>query len=558
MSGLPEIQGRAITRPVSTVAQSGQAEMASARAYADMAEAARAIGQVVTKRSVDRASKDATKDFNDAVDDAGPDQLPQVEGKSGFFGFMTASDAAYNNMTETLYMQRLQTDIEAKVSELRNDPNIYANVEAFDNAWSAFEEGTLGEVHEGFALDAEAMIHEAQQKGRTGVAQDAQQNTINEARTAMDARISTLVEDLDALARDGVGIGDPEFDRLARQLNDNLEIKTANPLYGFSEDQAVLERETLALQLKSAAHYPIISEIFENEGYAEALKAADSMAEALNDSTASTNRMRSLLRQEVNLLQQNANAEKAEAKAAETAAKEERERVGAELDKQATRVIHNPSATVAQKVAAIEAAAPFITPSRFGTLMNSAVSPQEDIKMPQDQYAYVWQEVIEGHLTPEMIFEMSMSEGQRSRLLSAADSAADANLKPGIAAIKAAHKIGDLDFSVDATDRQLAAVSQQQAIDELTAWVNELERPPTQSEVQLKANEIIAQSGRANSLKGASRYLPDSGYGDYSADQVQEAIDNLAKDLQAGRLSREAAAEQMQIIKKLEEAQNGR
>ena len=555
MSGLPEIQGRAVTRPVSNVGQAGQAEMASARAYSDMAEAARSIGQIVTQWSTDRAAKNAQKDFNEAVNEAGPAQLPQIEGRSGIFGFLTAEDAAYNNMTETLYMQRVQSDVEAKVSELRNDPNIYGSVEGFDNAWAGYEEGLIEEAHEGFAVDVEAMVHEAQQKGRTAVAQDARQNTINEAKSAMDARISTLTDELDALARNGVGIGDPEFDRLARQLNDNLEIKTNNHLYGYSEDEAVLDREALALQLKTAAHYPIISEIYANEGYAEALKAADSMAEALNDSSANTGRMRTLLRQEVNLLQQNESAARAEQTAKEKAAKDERERVGSELDKRATRVLNDPNASIAQKRAAVEKAAPFITASRFGTLMGKVTEPPADIKMPQGQYAYVWQSALEGNIGEEDIFDMQMSESQRSRLLSTIESASDANLKSGIDAIKASHKISDFDFDISARDRQMAAVSQQQAIDELTAWAETLERPPTQSEVQLKANEIISQSGRASSLKGASRYLPDTGSGTYNPKDVQAAIDELASDLEAGRISKSAAAEQMQIITELERAQ---
>ena len=554
MNGLPNIQGQAISQSVPRTNVAGASHAASARVYADLAVAAVEIGNVFSEWSVDRATRDAKKDFVEAVDAAAPGELPQIEGRSGPFGIVTSGDAAYNNMVETMYLQRLQVGVEGKAAELRADPELYGNVEAFDARWSSYKEGLFEEVSEDFALDAQALIQDVELKTRVGVAQDRVTADAAEAKTAMDARISSLSDQLDALARDGRGTGDPEYDQLARQLFDQLQIKTNNPFYGYSEEEAANDSRALSLRLKTAQQYPVIEEIFERQGYAGALEAADAMADAANVSSADTSRMRTLLRQEVNLLQQNRQAREAEEDAAEVAAKDERERTGDALDKQATRILNDPNASVAEKKAAVERTAPFVSPSRFGTLYNQVSATPPTTTMPEDQYTHYWRLAQNGELTDDVVFEQPMSEGQRSRLLTIIEKNGNSLRKSGVATIRAAHNPGSMEMAASA--RQILASKEEQAIQELDAWIESLEHPPSPQEVTLQVNSILADGNRAGALIGQSRYLSANMLGQPNPEKFSEAKLAIRKDLESGAITKDEAEEQYLIIVYMEDALN--
>ena len=531
--GLPNIQGRAITR-AGTISNAGGAEFAQARMFEGVAQDARTLGNVFRGYSVRQARKEALKDFNRQVeleqfaDDIGGEYDAQFEKKASVLGLETWGDAAYNNMIETLYLQRTQTQIKNKANELRTQN--FGDVSAFDKGMNAYREGLVQNLDPNFADEIVFALNQTQEEYRGLVGNDRQQNDIAEARQSMEATIQLLTDDIDARLREGgvEAASTPEVQELMGQLERQMMIRAENPLYGYSEEQRILDGDVLASKLEAAALLPEIKSVFNEKGYAAALETADGFAESLDRDTTSRERIRNQLRQEVNLLQQNASAARAEEAAQQKALKDQRKQLAEQYEKNAIDVINNPGASIQQKVDAVRAGRAYMSSTRYGTLMSQAMDEKAGNGVGDATFTALQNQARRGELEASQVESLTeLTNTQRTALLNDIEEVSDDVMRLAYDQIDAAFVSNEFD---PLEKRQVLATQKSSVERELSMWRRSLDHTPTPMEVRNQVNTLLTENGKTAALATQSRYLKVGPLGKVSAPQLADARERLAAD----------------------------
>ena len=196
--GLPTVQGRAITQP-GNISNAGLADRQASDMYGRVAQAAVQIGNALKPAEIKRGQDDALRDFNEAdkfARDIGADSVGQVTKRSGFMGLETAGDVAYNNMMETLYLQRTERDLEAKAKELASNPDTFGDIDAFDKGFLEWFQGYSTNIETDFADEIVFRAERVRELSRNSIAQQVQANNIAEAKATMDADLASMKESI--------------------------------------------------------------------------------------------------------------------------------------------------------------------------------------------------------------------------------------------------------------------------------------------------------------------------------------------------------------------------
>jgi len=336
-SGLPEVQGRAITAP-GQIKDAGLADRAAASMFNRAAQAATQIGKALEPLAVKAGEEDAIKDWVDLEkqnEGRGPGKVTE---RSGFLGLQTAGDVAYNNMMETLYLQKTKSAIETEAMNLANRTETFGDVAAFDADFTKFIEGYGAELDPEFANEFFLQAQKTQIDTRSKIANQKQSADIQEARDAMDLDIGAAEDSIlaDALAGGYEAIGREDVKQKLVEYQQLLTIKTQNPLYQYSDIAAERDFRAFKVKLNSAALTPDVKDVFVDKGYGAALQFVDDEVAAMGLPPGETASVRNSLRNEVNLMRQNQSALEAEQEAAEKKAAKEREAAADAADKLVT------------------------------------------------------------------------------------------------------------------------------------------------------------------------------------------------------------------------------
>jgi hypothetical protein len=515
--GLPDISGNALT-PAGTIRSAGQHEARVASVFDRVANVANQIAVLTGQADAKKGEKEALRDFNERAqfaDDIGAPGLGNFTKRERALGLQTAGDRAYNNMLETLYLQRTKGSIEQEAARLRADPNTFGNVEQFDVQMEEVKKSIGGNTDPDFADEVFFMMDTVQQDVRGKVAADRQAADMKEAREAMDATIQGMSDDLDAIlrSRGQEALADPEVKRLSNDLQRQMQIKADNPVYGYSEEQRALDADVIASRLEVATLLPDIESVFEEQGYAAALETADTYADGLQRTTAERERTRNALRQEINLLQQNRSAHLAEVTAEEARQKKVREDLAEVYDKRAIDIIFSPTATKQEKHTAVLAARPYVTETRYSTLLGKVFDDSAGKGVGDSEFTQYRIMARNNALDEDQVLELvQFTDSQRNTLLADIDKTASKVRKPGVDRIEAAFKDGGM-LDTSAETAQQRATQKVQAIEQLDDWFEGLEHTPNAREVQDQVDVILSTSGRVNALVERSSFLSVGSFG---------------------------------------------
>jgi len=534
--GLPDIQGRAITAP-GQIRGAGVADAEAASMFDKLAGAAQKIGSVIDARAVKQAKKDALKDFNDRdqfAEDIGADNLGKFAKRERGLGLQTLGDQAYNNMVETLYLQRSKSDIQAKAAELRADPENFGDVEKFDAGMIAFREGLGESVDPNFAEEVFYELDTAQQEYRGKVAADRQAAVLAEAKQTMDANISSAEDGIDAILRERgpAALLDDDVVKMMGELADQRAIKVGNPLYGYSQEQADEEDGAFRVRMAVSSSLPTIESHFKDKGYAATLQFADDTAAARKGTAKERESLRAALRQEVNLLQQNRNAVLAEQEAAEKARKAQLEELGDEYDKRASDVLNSPTATTEEKLAAVRKARPYVTGPRYGTLLSSVYDETSNKGVGDTAFTQYRIMAMRNELDVDQVLEMrEFTSTQRDQLIDEIEKTGNKVRKTGVDRIEAAFKEGAM---ADMSTSQQLATRKVQALDQLDQWFAGLDHTPNAREVSDQTDAILSGMGASSVLAERSSYLPSGAFGfPPKPEEIASARERIKQDYRA-------------------------
>ncbi|MCK5747357.1 MAG: hypothetical protein KAH44_14140, partial [Oricola sp.] len=342
MALLPRITRNAVTSGRGVVAD--EASRYQASAYADLARSARIVGETVRKREVEAGLKEGETAFRIAeaeARDGGPVSVPTREG--GLLDFLGVKDEAYFQAVQTLQATRAERDAERAITDIRGES--YASPTEFRERAEAWRTGYIGDMTDpASARAAQAEIDKLIEKNLLEVTRERQDADIKEARTGMDAKVASVESEIDAMLRDGgPGIAqDPAFQRLIADRETLLDMKTDNPLYAYSGDERTLDDQKYSRRVQTAVLTPQIREVYEIEGRAGALEAAEEAIAGLGLDGAEAVAMRSSLRNEINLMAEVDSAREAERTAAEKRRKDYLTEVKEREERAFIDVLFNP------------------------------------------------------------------------------------------------------------------------------------------------------------------------------------------------------------------------
>lgn len=538
------------------VSGSGQAADVQASAFGRVADAAAVIGKDLQRRGIEEAQRAGQADFAVAAP-AAPDGEPVfLQKRKSLLGLPTVFDSAYNNMVEGLSLDRAKADASETIITLRGKH--FGDVEGFSKELEAWRGGYLKNAPMELTGPMDALIQGQAREARQLVVADRTNADIKEARDAMDAGLESLLSETEVLLRDGViAMDTPEVRERLAEINDRLDIKANNPLFQYSAEERALDADALADRMAIAALVPEVRRTFEQEGYAGALETADAMAATMNRDEAGTSRIRQRLREEANLMQQNANALQQAERARDLAEADARERLGASLDQAAVRSIYSPQATQEARLAAVNAAAPYITGSRYGELYSLAVKgPDGDDDAGGQDFARLMHLARQGQLSPDEAFEQGagMSGSKMNQLQEEIAQRQNKDLAAGEEILNGAFAQGAFEFA------PALAASEAEAKEELRRW---RERSPdaTALEITQQAREIAARRGRTAAIAVISDINARSA--DFTAptpDAVDARMQEIEDALESGALEEGEAVrqyQQLQEVKRLLDLADG-
>lgn len=557
--GLPTVQGRAITQP-GNISNAGLADRQAADMYGRVAQAAVQIGNALKPAEIKRGEEDALRDFNEAdkfARDIGADSVGQVTKRSGFLGLETAGDVAYNNMMETLYLQRTERDLEAKAKELASNPDTFGDIDAFDKGFLEWFQGYSTNIETDFADEIVFRAERVREATRTSVAQEVQQRNMQEAIKTMDADLASLRDSIlaDMLAGGLEAQNRPDVKQKFKDYGEKLQIKANNWLYGYTQKE--LERDLKFFTNESVATGMTqeAKDVFVVNGYAAALEYSDKATANLGLPPDQTATIRNMLRQEVNLMQQNKHALEAEQKAALKAMEDEREAYGEEADRAVTDAL-NEGLPMEEVTRRLEIARNLVSPERYSTLSGKVYDPDRNLKMADNVFTSFQLMADRGELGMEQILNLPGSAAQREDLIGRVQGYQDDTMREGRDTIKAlfarAEYVGQINPALAARLRAM----EQDAYNELSSAVSKAQtdgnvlRP---AEVIDMAKEIAARKGQYTQIAQTSRYIKVPLTGVIKPEAVSAARTQLKDDVEAGRITREEAREELAKIKLVEE-----
>ena len=557
--GLPSVQGRAITQP-GNISNAGLADRQAADMYGRVAQAAVQIGNALKPDEIKKGEEDALRDFNEAdkfARDIGADSVGQVTRRSGFLGLQTAGDVAYNNMMETLYLQRTERDLEAKAKELASNPDTFGDIDAFDKSFLEWFQGYSTNIETDFADEIVFRAERVRELTRNSIAQQVQANNIAEAKATMDADLASMKDSIlaDMLAGGLAAQDRPDVQEKLRKYANELQIKANNPLYNYSQRE--LERDLKAFQtdVLGTGLTQEVKDVFTTEGYAAALQQSDDIVASLGLPPDQTASLRNTLRQELNLMQQNKNALENEQKAALKAMEDQRELIADEADKAVTDAL-NMNLPIGEVNRRLELARNLVSPERYLALSNKVFDPDRGLKMPDSNFTSLQLMAERGELTLDQIEDLPGSAAQKEDLIGRVQRYDDSATKQGRDTIKALFSRADYIGQIDPAQAARLRVSEQEAYNELSAAISAAQtdgkklRP---AEVVDMAKEIASRRGQYDLIAQTSRYIKVPLTGNIKPEAVSAAKTQLKDDVEAGRITREEAREELAKIKLVEE-----
>lgn len=559
--GLPRVQGRAITAPGS-IQNAGAGDAAAASMFNRVAQSALQIGKALEPMEIKQGEEDARKDWLELEKENEGRGPGNVTKRSGFLGLTTAGDVAYNNMMETLYLQKTQAALLEKAQELQNRTETFGDVDAFDADFSKFVEGYGGGLDPEFADEFFLEAEKIQQGTRLKIAQAKQAADQKEAIATMDTVLSNLENEILAAEQAGSLVG--ESGRTLDQLYTDYALqsaeKTNNPLYQYSEVQAQRDFKDFKVRAMAAGMTPEIRDVFLIDGYAAALQWADDQATGLGLPPAETSSIRNALRNEVNLMRQNQAALEAERKEIDEAARKAREAAADEADMRVTDAWLNdlPKEEIRRRLDIFRNLTD--DPARYSTLANKVMDSKESEPMPANLFATFLSAADRGELTEAQIWNLPGDSTQLKTLLDRSNQWQDDAVRAGKDTLnayfaKADALIGSMDPN-DYDKGQLLKVDQAAAHNELQSWIEEQTvdgKRPRRQEIVDEAQKIAVRYGRASGVAANSRYLKVDYNGNIDPASVSAARDALAADLKDGHISQEDARKELAKIKLAEE-----
>lgn len=558
-SGLPEVQGRSITAP-GQIRDAGLADRAAASMYERVAQGAMQIGKALEPLAVKDGEQDAIRDWMELEKQNEGRGAGKITKRSGFLGLQTAGDIAYNNMMEALYLQKTQAALQTKAQELRNDPETFGNVEAFDTNFAKFVEGYSAELDPEFAEEFFLEAEKIRNATRLKIAEQRQASDQAEAISMMDASLGALEDEIIAAESHGALVGESgrALDDLYSDYAYQLAQKTNNPLYRYSKAEADRDYRAFKIRVTAATLTDDARTTFLTQGYASALQWADDAASNLGLPPSETATIRNTLRNEINLMRQNQSAQEAEQAAISAAARQAREEAAEEAEKRFIDAV-NRNAPMAEKQAALALVRDLSTATRYQTL--SGMLYGEDSKgMPVQSFAELRSRARAGEISEADLYDMNLTQGQLGTLFSDIEKAGDSRRRRAYDRISAAFMVPTgLASKMSDETRARMARDEQLALEEFDYWFDNQQRPPSPEESLRMVDSIIARKGTKSVLATTSRYVRPDLTGNVSSRDIDAAEDALTADLKAGRIAGEDAMVEAAILEALrKDMNNGR
>ncbi|MBI1359874.1 MAG: hypothetical protein GC155_06260 [Alphaproteobacteria bacterium] len=543
-SGLP-LKVQTGPSPIPQISGAGDAAQFEASTFAEVARSASLIGADLRRQSVVDAKKKAVKDFGQQEQQTHDGQLVASPEHKGFLGIKLASDEAYNNMIEALTLERAKTDATDQVVQLRADH--FGDVSGFNQALDGWRKGYMEHALPETAPQVHQIIEQTARDGQRAVISDRVQADIKEARSAMDAGIERLTGDAEILLKDGAAPDSPDVKEKLAEIQDRLTTKVNNPLYEYSAEEHGLDADALATRMEVAALTPEVRKAFNKGGYASALEAADTITDALHRDQATTVKIRSALRNEANLLETVENAKQSAQREADAAETKRRKEVGTKLDEAAVRRIYDPEAKAPDRIKAVEAAAPYITGDRFGTLYKLAVKGPNSEGDDGIDYPRLMQLARTGQLTADEAFDQGagLTGTHLNSILDEVQRHQDKDFKAGDDILKGAFAQSQFEFA------PALAASEAEANEELRAW---RQRNPEADAlvVTQKAREIAARRGRSAAVTMVSDInARTSTTTAPTTKDVTARMQELEDGIDSGTLDEDRAVEEYQQLKEV-------
>lgn len=499
---------RRITTPPPAMGDGGLGDIASA--YSSAAASANDLAKVQRQREEQAGIEEAQADFEEAALNTPDGEMvvtPLRDG--GLLDFLGVRDEAYANAVQVLTIQRAESDGAARLSELADIHKLSPT--QYEEEAGNFIKGYISQAPAESRREIELKLGQMARKGLGAVRANRRDADLKESRKGLDAKISTLADDLDEIliAAGPTATQSEEYAAIEQEITALYDLKANNPAYGYSEEEKERDLDELATRLEISALTPEIEAVFAQEGYANALEAADRLTEEIGRDRASQVKLRSQLRNQVNLLQQNRSAFLAEEREKEAAREKMLKELRQAEERKIIDMLYSETVTKSDKLAAVRARRDLLTPSRYESLLSAATS--DTVTLGPNAVAGLEIEALNGALTRDDVAELPVDRASMNRLLGAVAKSESAAQKAAKTVFDGAFTQGDL-FTID---QNLKAMEQQAQI-EFDRWLESQENA-TVEQARQRAIEITADLGRTAMIPAYSNYLKGTTQEDFDA-----------------------------------------
>ncbi len=254
MVDLPQVPRRLVT---TEAAKSSVSAADIAAPYKSLGNALDNLGEGLEDVSVVVAEKAAqTAVTRDADGNLQVEQLPPMMGKAG---------AAYNRIAKQGYLAQLENEAATQITKARAD---YEGRPEEFKSWSDKYLGELVSKQPDETLQNAVRLSVSRSLTQTYDGLISQRARLDLARdnAAVDAKILTLSDDLEVLARKG-GTGTPQFIQSAKDFEHLLDEKVKNPLLAFPKEKADRLREEVYTRAEGGAIIDRVETIYREQGF---------------------------------------------------------------------------------------------------------------------------------------------------------------------------------------------------------------------------------------------------------------------------------------------------
>lgn len=227
--------------------------------YNSLAQGLSEVGEGLEAIAVPAATEAGFKAVTQDADGNLQVQRAPIVGKAG---------AAFNHAVKTAALANGETMADEALLNLRHE--FRTNPEGFKAAAKAFRDEKVGQYNEsgagaavGFALGKS--IDGTATRYYAGLRNEKENLEIKRSNESIDARITTLGDDMETLARKN-GIG-PEYQEKLADFDALLKAKVNNPLLAFPQEKADALRANLITRVQGAAVLEQVEHKYRTEGF---------------------------------------------------------------------------------------------------------------------------------------------------------------------------------------------------------------------------------------------------------------------------------------------------